>query len=71
MDRYEDFDADVREALIRVKRALALSGLQKYLRSPRARENARRARERFINRSTRKKVSRAPVPNRRTNEPTN
>jgi hypothetical protein len=61
---------DVREALILVKRALgALSGLQRYLRSPRGRENARRARERFIRRAKAPGTSAAEPTNPRTHEP--
>jgi four helix bundle protein len=42
-------EADTAAATELTKRALgALSGLQRYLRSPQARENARRARERFL-----------------------
>ena len=69
------------DAILLTKRALsALSGLQKYLRSPTARENARRARENHARREHRQPRDASPgspneppsnVTQRRTDEPPN
>jgi four helix bundle protein len=69
LDRAYFRESDVREATALARRALkALSGLQKYLRSPRAKLNAQKARARQVerNRSNGRIERNDAEPNRRT-----
>jgi four helix bundle protein len=63
-------EADVKEAQALADRALkALSGLQRYLWSPRAKLNAQRARARHVARADKPRTN--ELTNQRTGEPTN
>jgi hypothetical protein len=63
-------EADFHIAVALVDRALgALSGLQRYLRSPRAKLNAQRARAGHVARNAGARTCEPPNP--RTDEPTN